>query len=136
MDRKNILLVEDERRIRTGLAFILTEAGYRVNAAEDGKEALCMALAISGNGEHIHILMTDIQMPNMSGFDLINELREKKIQPDLIMAISGYGDKKTVDELKNNGCDEFVQKPFKPEELLKKLQDALIKKTNHCEKTK
>lgn len=128
MNRKHILLVEDEKRIRTGLAFILNEAGYRVSSAEDGKQAIGIAVEISRNGGHINILMTDIQMPNMSGLDLINQLRKEKIQPDLIMAISGYGDKKTVDELKNNGCDEFVQKPFKPEELLFKLEKALNKK--------
>ena len=104
MNRKHILLVEDERRIRTGLAFILNEAGYTVSAAEDGKQAVWLALKIRRDGGHINILMTDIQMPNMSGLELINELKREEIRPDLILAISGYGDKKTVDELKSSGC--------------------------------
>ncbi len=125
-DRKHIFLVEDELHLRQTLILILRNAGYRVTSAEDGNEAWSQLLNLKKKSEKVDLLVTDIQMPGLSGIQLIDELEKLNIKlPSLV--ITGYGDKETVIELMRRGCSEYIDKPFEPSEFLKRVSIVLEK---------
>ena len=126
MERKHILIAEDEEKTRRSLAFILKNAGYKVTLVNDGNEALNLLKNHSGRSESIHLLLTDILMPGLTGLELIQELRRvNKSVP--VMAISGYGDRETIESLEQQGCYEVIIKPFEPDELLAGVANVLKK---------
>jgi signal transduction histidine kinase/CheY-like chemotaxis protein len=118
--REMVLIAEDEEAVRDLASIFLKSAGYRVIAAKDGIEALELA---SRSSEQIHVLLTDVVMPNMRGPELAKQL--KQIRSELkIVYMSGYLDY-------NRGCGEFLngsyflQKPFSREMLVSKVEEAL-----------
>ncbi len=118
-----ILLVEDESSVRILVSRILESAGYRVITTANGGEAL---LAFEQYKSEIHLLLTDVVMPRMSGKILAD--RMTKIMPSLmVLFMSGY----TSDSLDNHGVFEsdihFIAKPFVATELLQKVQRLLAR---------
>ncbi len=118
---ETILLVEDEEMVRNLSRTILEECGYIVIEAMNGVEAL--EVCEKGDCE-FHLLMTDVVMPKMGGRELADLLKEKL--PDLqILFTSGYTD----DAVVRNGVIEpgtnFIQKPFTPDLLAKKIRELL-----------
>ena len=97
---------------------LLAEHGYEVVTAPDGEEALRVALR-SG----VDLLVTDVRMPVMDGWELSHRLRER--WPDLpILFISGY-DIELAQGAKRRGSGAFLRKPFDPDELLKQVARLL-----------
>ena len=126
MKQKHIFLVEDEMYLRESLKLILRNAGYRVTTAKDGSDAQCQLSSLAKKTEDIDLLVTDIQMPGLSGIELMEELEKSNIRlPSLV--ITGYGDKNTVIELMRKGCSEYLDKPFEPPEFLKRVKLVLEK---------
>ena len=117
---ETLLLVENGEIIRKMLLEVLMEAGYTVLDAEDGIDALNVAMEHTGQ---IDVLITDLIMPRMNGQQLVEKLTES--QPLLkVLYISGYAEKDdNIQTSKHMG--EFLQKPFRPEQLLKKLRHML-----------
>ena len=116
---KRILLVDDEVEITEINKRYLTQAGYEVNVAHDGQEALELFQKYS-----IDLIITDIMMPNMDGYDLIGEVQylapdqpflfitAKTSEPDKIYSLS-------------MGADDFITKPFSPRELVLRVNNIL-----------
>jgi CheY-like chemotaxis protein len=121
-----ILLVDDEAGFRFAAGVAMRRGGYRVEEAADGKEALGKALSARDAGDPFHLVVTDIRMPVMSGTELIDALRERGIDTALC-AITCFGDRALVSELAGKGCTDYLEKPFPPEELLKRLGEVLGK---------
>jgi PAS domain S-box-containing protein len=124
---ETVLLVEDEPSVREIAARMLREQGYDVLVAANGDEAL--HLARSRPQEPIHLLVTDVVMPRLSGKAVADQLRA--VRPNLkVLFISGYSD----DTLARHGAAEaelnFLQKPFSPSLLAYKIRDVLDKKEN------
>lgn len=120
---ETILLVEDNKQVIQLAQAILTRQGYRVLAAENGKQAIAL---IQDFREPIHLLLTDVIMPEMSGKDLFFRITER--YPDMkILYMSGYTD----DVIVNHGVLEkdlnFIQKPFSPKTLCMKVRNVLDK---------
>ncbi len=120
-----ILLVEDEPAVRRLAAKILRDGGHTVVEAEDGAEAL--ELADRHDGE-IDLLFTDIVMPNVSGREVGRTLIER--WPGLVVVYtSGYTNEQNVGAGIDRGVLEpgihFVHKPFSPDELIQKIDEAL-----------
>ena len=117
---ETILLAEDEPALRQKLREVLERAGYQVLVAADGDEGLQLALRES---QPIHLLLTDVVIPGMSGSGLAERLRT--LFPHLrILYISGYpngGDKKVDLPLEAT----FIQKPFNKEKLLRRVREVL-----------
>ena len=106
-----ILVVDDEPMMQTLLEKILTRDGYRVLVAGDGSEALKVMTTTD-----ISIVISDLQMPGMSGLDLLKAL--KKDYPHVGMIImTAYGDTHSVKDALLLGADEYVTKPFKSFEI-------------------
>lgn len=118
---ETILLVEDETGVRQFAVSILREKGYEVFEAREGEEALRIAKAHKKN--QIHLLLTDVVMPNMNGRELSAEV--KKLYPEIqVLFMSGYTD----DTIVRHGVLEkemnFIQKPFSPKALAFKVREV------------
>ena len=126
----NLLLVDDEKPIREKLINNTDWAGndYQVFAAADGAEALEI---IKNKG--IDILVTDIQMPKLSGMNLIEKAREASSQLKVIV-ISGFAEFEYAQKSIRFGVNEYLLKPFRSKKLLEvvnKARDELIKEKNN-----
>ncbi len=116
---ETILVVEDLEGLRTLACEILSRNGYKMLAAENGREALLLSEKHTG---WIDLMLTDIVMPQMGGRDVAKAISRSR--PDLkILFMSGYADE-TVDELLAHG-QGFIDKPFHPEALLLKVREIL-----------
>jgi two-component system chemotaxis response regulator CheY len=111
---KKILAVDDSKTMREMVSFTLKGAGYEVVEAEDGKAALAII-----NGIKVDAVITDLNMPNMNGFELIQQLRANpayKFVPILMLTTEGDDSKKQ--EGKAAGATGWIVKPFNPEKLV------------------
>jgi len=118
---ETILLVEDEEIVRGLVCSVLQAEGYKVLEAEHGTEALRISEA---HGGPIHLLLTDVVMPQMSGKELAELL--SPLRPDMqILYMSGYTDKTTLQQNALDRSEALLQKPFTPEILLSKVRHAL-----------
>ena len=121
MGWETILLVEDEKTVRMLSKRMLVRAGYTVIEARHGGEALLLS---EQHDKPIHLILTDVVMPEMGGRELIERLL--KTQPDVrVLLMSGYSDDAVLraSELLSNVT--FLQKPFSYEELTKKVRLVL-----------
>ena len=124
--RETVLVVDDEPMIREFATMLLSEAGYRVLAAADGGEALELATGASadGPGRGIDIVVTDVVMPGVGGRALGEALAER-LPAVPVLYTSGY----TGDEVVRRGLVAagvaFLQKPFAPEDLLRRVRRML-----------
>ncbi len=126
MQRKHILVVDDEPGMIRSLKFILSAADYLVTTAVDGQEALNKILEAQRHGKGIDLLITDLFMPHMSGFRLISELaRHELVIPTI--AITGFGYELTAQELERRGCPECIYKPFEERQILDRVAQVLTK---------
>ena len=116
---KTIMTVDDSASIRQMVVFTLQQAGYGVLEAVDGKDALGKI-----DGAPVNMVLTDLNMPNMDGIQLIRSLRATpscKFIPIVMLTTESQADKKQ--EGKAAGATGWIIKPFKPDQLL-----AVIKK--------
>ena len=127
MHKNHILVVDDEQNMLLTMQFILEVAGYKITTAEDGQEALERILKAESNGNPVELLVTDIQMPRLTGMELIDELNRLEIGIP-VLAITGYGDEQMITELSRKGCDEYLDKPFDDEDLVERVVALLEEK--------
>ena len=119
MDRK-ILIVDDEKNIADIIAFNLKKEGYQVIKAGDGEEGVKMALE-----ENPDLILLDIMMPKMDGYEACKKIREKKNTPIIMLtARAEEVDKVLGLEL---GADDYVTKPFGVRELMARIKANLRK---------
>ncbi len=119
---ERILVVEDETPIRNLVCTCLRKAGYEVLSAADGEAALRVAESPEGAG--IDLLLTDVVMPRMGGGPLSRELRARR--PDLrVLFMSGYTDDTLVLHGVSQEAQAFLQKPFRPSDLLARVRAVL-----------
>jgi CheY-like chemotaxis protein len=118
---ETILVVDDDAQVRDVLKRIVESFGYKVVLASDGKDALNKALAMSS----LDLVLTDVVMPNQGGFDFIAELAKYRPQVEVIF-MSAYTADEKLDEQVADGKARFLAKPFKPSELQRKIQLALL----------
>ena len=118
---ETILLVEDEEVVRGMLAEVLRARGYTVLEGKHGPDALDIA---SRHSDPIHLLITDMLMPEMNGSELANRLLA--MRPTLpVLYISGYSDDEARRLGKVDKPAEFLQKPFRPDALLARARQIL-----------
>jgi len=116
---KTIMTVDDSASVRQMVSFTLKDAGYNVIEACDGADAL-----VKSSGNSINLIVTDLNMPNLDGIELIKKIRagsEHKFVPILMLTTESQDEKKL--QGKAAGATGWIVKPFKPEQLL-----AVIKK--------
>ncbi|HEX5544040.1 MAG TPA: response regulator [Nitrospira sp.] len=119
---KTALIVDDSPTMRQMVAFTLTNAGFTVVEAQDGKDAVNK---VAGGGK-MDIVVTDLNMPEMDGIALIKELRKLssfRFTPILMLTTESAAEKKQAG--KEAGATGWIVKPFNPEILLKTIAKVL-----------
>jgi DNA-binding response OmpR family regulator len=117
-----ILLVEDDERIRTSMRLSLEDEGYDVEETENGEEAL-EAHARALIAQPFDLLVVDIMLPGMDGFDCCRELRRVSTVP--IIMVTARTDTHDVVAGLEAGADDYVTKPFEPKELAARIRALL-----------
>ena len=115
----NILVVEDDQSIREGIAAFLSEFGYTMVEAKDGREAL-----LKFNKE-LHLVILDIQIPFVNGLEVLKEIRKQSKLPVLIL--TAFSDEEYKIDAFTSLADGYMEKPFSLP-LLKARIDSLIEK--------
>jgi len=115
---RSILVADDEPSIRHVLSLVLSDHGYEVRAVADGAEALLELAARSYD-----VVISDVRMPKVDGLTLLQ--RALEIWPGLtFLIISAYGSQDAALQAVAAGAYDYVQKPFKPEEIVFVLKKA------------
>lgn len=123
MDMLQILVVDDESRMRKLVRDFLVKSGFDVLEAGDGEEAL----DIFYQNKNIALIILDVMMPKMNGWDVCREIREtSKVPIIMLTAKSDESDELLGFEL---GVDEYVTKPFSPKILVARVE-AILRRTN------
>lgn len=123
----HILLAEDNSSYRKLMKIHLSRAGYQVFEADDGEQALDIL-----DHETIHLIISDIMMPNLDGFNLTEQIRQANFQmPILIVSAKSAFEDKRTGFLK--GADDYMTKPIDMDEMLLRVQ-ALLRRANISEK--
>ena len=111
-----VMLIDDDPGIHESLRAVVEEAGYEFCGALGGREGLRLL-----DDERPDLLLLDVMMPGMDGFEVVHHLRESKISTPVIMLTA-------LDDVKNkitgldSGADDYMTKPFVPEELLARIR--------------
>lgn len=118
----NILVADDDRIVRRIVVAKLTGLGYNVDQVEDGQEAL----EFLENGKVPDLLITDSLMPRMSGLELVRNIRSNSDMAALpvIMLTSRQGEQDVIEGLET-GLDDYITKPFSPDELAARVRTVL-----------
>ena len=122
MDKKNILLAEDDELLAALLDFRLKKEGYEVQLSKDGREVK----------EHLQnhmpdVIVSDIMMPYFSGMELIDYVRNELKSNIPIIIISSAGNEENVISAFELGANDFISKPISPSELIVRLNRILPK---------
>lgn len=121
-----ILVVDDESRMRKLVRDFLVKKGYDVVEAGDGEEALDIFYA----DKEISLIILDVMMPKMNGFEVCREIREhSKVPIIMLTAKGGENDELNGFEL---GVDEYISKPFSPKILVARVE-AILRRTNQTD---
>lgn len=117
-----VLVCEDDEMVLKMVEFKLQKEGYEVILATDGKAA------IEKIKEHSpDIIITDIMMPYLTGLEIIHHVRKELKLKTPIIIVSSIGLEKTVLEAFQLGADDFITKPFSPNELSVRVKKLLMK---------
>ncbi|MCC6902560.1 MAG: sigma-54-dependent Fis family transcriptional regulator [Polyangiaceae bacterium] len=115
---RRILVVDDEENLRLVLRTLLRRNGYEVEVAASGDEALALVETFGPD-----VILTDVRMPKMGGLDLLATLKAKGNDATVIV-MSAYGNTDLALEAMKGGAYDYIQKPFKPDEVVLTLRKA------------
>jgi DNA-binding response OmpR family regulator len=118
-----ILIAEDEHDIRELIAFTLRFAGYEVIATTNGEEALAAVRQDTPD-----LILLDVRMPRKTGYEVCREIKD---DPDLqnipVAFLSAKGQEAEIQEGMQAGADEYIIKPFSPDQLIERIRSILAK---------
>lgn len=118
----NILVCDDEKEITDAIEIYLTQEGYRIFKAYNGKEALRVM-----KQEEVHLLIIDLMMPEMDGIHAIMEIRKTSSIPIIVLSAKSQDADKILGL--NVGADDYVTKPFNPLEMVARVKSQLRRYT-------
>lgn len=119
----NILVIEDDKNLRRLMEAFLKRENYNVLSAKDGLEALDVL-----DSSHVDLIISDIMMPNMDGYEFTEELRKSNINVPILMVTA----KETIEDKKRGfavGTDDYMVKPINMDEMLLRVA-ALLRRSN------
>lgn len=118
-EKNKILVVDDEDALRTVLSGELISEGYDVRTASDGDEAMsCL------QKESFDLLLLDIRMPRVNGFEVLKYAKEKYPKTKVVM-LTAFADLKNAIESKKLGAEDFISKPYDLVDLLTTIERVL-----------
>jgi len=122
MTKKTILVVDDDKSILRTFTRILQKAGYEIDNAETGKEAIEKV-----HIRHYDLALVDIRLPDMDGTDLLAKIKNP-LQNTIKIMITGFPSLETGVKALDEGADAYLVKPVRPEELLMLIEEKLADK--------
>jgi len=114
-----ILIAEDEERMRKALAMLLSNMGYKLQLAKDGVEAFELF-----ENDHFDVVITDLKMPRMNGYELLKKIREINSTVPIII-ITAFGTIESAVEAMQSGAIDYITKPFEEEKIKLTIEKAL-----------
>ncbi len=121
-----ILIAEDEKDIRDLIFFVLGMAGHEVTTARNGKELYEAAMSMKDNPPDL--VITDVRMPHMNGYEACAALKaEAAFEGVPVVILSAKGQDSEIEEGMNSGADEYILKPFAPDQLMARVAEILVK---------
>jgi response regulator RpfG family c-di-GMP phosphodiesterase len=124
--RRRALIVDDEHHVRMLHRVILQSLHVDCVEAKDGTSALTTAMSTGPKGGPFDLILLDLGLPDMDGYEVCRRLRERSANPHLkIIVVSGRGDQNELAESLPRGADDYIPKPFEPRQLLAKVGHAL-----------
>lgn len=119
----HILVAEDERDIRELIALTLQFAGHQITQANNGEEAVRLAKEVIPD-----LIMTDVRMPRMTGYEACKAIKtEASTQHIPVVILSAKGQDEEIDQGKESGADDYILKPFAPDQLNKRIEEILAR---------
>jgi two-component system chemotaxis response regulator CheY len=118
---KTVMTVDDSASVRQMVSFVLVDRGYEVIEAVDGLDALSKL-----KGQEVHLILSDINMPQMDGLELTRQLRalpQYKFVPIILLTTESHPEKKQ--EGKAAGATGWIVKPFTPDQILAVLKKVM-----------
>lgn len=117
----HILIAEDERDIRELIKFTLTFAGHQISEATNGEEVVAKALELIPD-----LIMTDVRMPKMTGYEACKAIKADESTKHIpIVILSAKGQDEERDLGIESGADDYIVKPFAPDQLTKRVAEIL-----------
>jgi two-component system chemotaxis response regulator CheY len=119
---KTIMIVDDSATMRQVVSIALKGAGYNVLEGCDGRDALSKL-----TGQKVHLIISDVNMPNMDGISFVKELKAKpeyKFTPVIMLTTESGADKKALGQAA--GAKAWVVKPFKPDQILGAVSKLIL----------
>ena len=122
----NILVVDDDKEIVKAIEIYLERENYQILKAYDGEEALKQL-----QENEIHLILLDIMMPKKDGIETLTDIRKEKNIPIILLSAKS----EDIDKIHglNKGADDYISKPFNPEELIARVNAVLRRYTNFGE---
>ena len=119
LDRRSILIVDDESMVRESCERIFKTQGYNVETAASAKKGLERAMR-----GYFDCALIDLKMPDRDGMEIVRSAREKRGNM-AVLIITGYGTEESAAEAKRLGVSDYLNKPFTPDELVNAVKHAL-----------
>lgn len=113
----HIMVVDDEEMLLHSLTLVLLREGFKVTTARDGQAAIAKFLAVQNSSTPIEAIITDIQMPHLTGIEFIDELKRIGICVPILI-ISGVSERDVKSALRSDARLRYIGKPFTPHELI------------------
>jgi len=122
-----ILIAEDERDIRELISFTLKFAGHEVFTTSNGEEAYQMATQIIPD-----LIVLDVRMPRMTGYEVCEQIKLNSSTQNIpVVFLSAKGQESEVKMGIEVGAEEYILKPFSPEQLVERVKSILVGKNGH-----
>jgi len=128
--RRRVLIVDDDNLVRDTLRFVLEDAGYDVWATAHGADALAVL-----ESQPIDIVLSDIFMPGMNGFDLLKQIRQRRPEVPVIL-VTGFGNIEMARQALKEGATDFITKPYNVHEIPILIERNLTRHTLESSRTR
>ncbi|MGE5894649.1 MAG: sigma-54-dependent transcriptional regulator [bacterium] len=119
MEKKRILVVDDEAIVRVSCERVLVPEGFSVRVISRGSEALDLLTR-----EPYDLVITDLKMPDMDGLEILKNIKSRWPHITVIL-ITGYGKASVAEQAVKQGAYEYLEKPFTPDDILRVVKKAL-----------
>jgi DNA-binding response OmpR family regulator len=118
---KTVLVIDDESNIRKSIEFCLEQAGYSVVIAQDGLSGMQKALETKPD-----LILLDLVLPKMNGYLVCEALKSEESTSSIPLVImSAKAEEEDIEKARMHGADDYMVKPFTPDELRKKVKEKL-----------
>ncbi len=124
INAKHILYIEDEASSREVITMFLESQGFKITSSANGENALKKLAYFIEEKIFIDLIITDLIMPWIGGFELLKQMDRKNIKIPVLVT-TAYGDEETRKRLIKLGCCSILEKPFLPEKLMEEIKKVI-----------